>query len=81
MLSALNRDKTRREQQVIVLVQVLAHEINSGYKYSVVPVESFNGVKVSLELKGLFSYQDGEKGKEALPSFCKRPDGNLYDRL
>eukprot|EP00967_Tisochrysis_lutea_P047343 scaffold57648_cov22-Tisochrysis_lutea.AAC.2 len=34
--------------EVVVLVQVLAHEINSGYKYSVVPVESFNGVKGTL---------------------------------
>eukprot|EP00200_Dunaliella_tertiolecta_P008793 CAMPEP_0202381808 /NCGR_PEP_ID=MMETSP1127-20130417/38897_1 /ASSEMBLY_ACC=CAM_ASM_000462 /TAXON_ID=3047 /ORGANISM="Dunaliella tertiolecta, Strain CCMP1320" /LENGTH=681 /DNA_ID=CAMNT_0048980879 /DNA_START=32 /DNA_END=2077 /DNA_ORIENTATION=+ len=46
VLSALNKDKVRRQQQVVVLVQVLAHEINSGYKYSVVPVESFNGVKL-----------------------------------
>lgn len=55
MLSSLNKDKTKRGQQVVVLVQVLAHEINTGYKYSVVPVESFNGVKVGLE-SGLTSF-------------------------
>ena len=31
--------------QVVLLVQVLTHEINHGYKYSVVPCESFNGTK------------------------------------
>lgn len=27
-------------------MQVLAHEINQGYRYTVVPCETFNGVKV-----------------------------------
>lgn len=43
MLSALNSDKTFRGQQSVLLVQVLAHEINHGYRYAVVPCETFNG--------------------------------------
>lgn len=46
VLSALNKNKTRRGQQVVLLVQVLAHEINHGYKYAVVPTESFNGTRL-----------------------------------
>lgn len=46
MLSALNSDKTFRGQQSVLLVQVLAHEINHGYRYAVVPCESFNGQAV-----------------------------------
>ncbi|KXZ51680.1 hypothetical protein GPECTOR_11g131 [Gonium pectorale] len=43
VLAALNQNKTRKGQQVVLLVQVLAHEINHGYRYSVVPCESING--------------------------------------
>ncbi|GLC34013.1 hypothetical protein PLESTB_000828600 [Pleodorina starrii] len=43
VLAALNQNKLRKGQQVVLLVQVLAHEINHGYRYSVVPCESFNG--------------------------------------
>ncbi|GAX78449.1 hypothetical protein CEUSTIGMA_g5889.t1 [Chlamydomonas eustigma] len=45
VLTALNSDKTSRDDQVVLLVQVLTHEINHGYRYSVVPCETFNGVK------------------------------------
>ncbi len=34
-------------QQVVLLVQVLTHEINHGYRYSVVPCKTFNGKKFS----------------------------------
>jgi len=47
VMVALTADKEFRGQQVIVLVQVLAHEINHGYKYSVTVCESFNGVKLT----------------------------------
>ncbi|GFR42650.1 hypothetical protein Agub_g3587 [Astrephomene gubernaculifera] len=43
VLAALNQNKIRKGQQVVLLVQVLAHEINHGYRYSVTPCESFNG--------------------------------------
>ena len=33
--------------QVVLLVQVLTHEINHGYRYSVVPCETFNGTKIA----------------------------------
>ena len=45
LLSALSANKTYGGQQVVILVQVLAHEINHGYKYTVVPCETFNGVE------------------------------------
>ena len=35
--------------QIVILVQVLAHELNHGYKYSVVPCETFNSSKVGYE--------------------------------
>ncbi|GIL46280.1 hypothetical protein Vafri_3303, partial [Volvox africanus] len=46
VLAALNQNKVRKGQQVVLLVQVLAHEINHGYRYSVVPCESFNGQRL-----------------------------------
>lgn len=32
--------------QIVILVQVLSHEINHGYKYTVTPCHSFNDTKV-----------------------------------
>jgi len=46
LLAAMVRDKERPGQQVVVLVQVLAHEINQGYRVNVVPCEAFNGVEL-----------------------------------
>mmetsp|Transcript_37567 Transcript_37567/g.83659 ORF Transcript_37567/g.83659 Transcript_37567/m.83659 type:complete len:631 (-) Transcript_37567:577-2469(-) len=47
VLAAFNAFKTKKGQQVVILVQILAHEINRGYKYSVVPCETFNGKPLS----------------------------------
>eukprot|EP00386_Alphamonas_edax_P006293 GDKI01020425.1.p1 GENE.GDKI01020425.1~~GDKI01020425.1.p1 ORF type:complete len:548 (+),score=159.47 GDKI01020425.1:159-1802(+) len=46
VMVALNRDKEYRHQQAVILVQVLAHEINHGYKYGCVPCEAFNRVTI-----------------------------------
>jgi len=46
VLSACAQQRTHHSQQVVILVQVLSHEINHGYKYSVIPLETFNGTKV-----------------------------------
>ncbi|KAG2425827.1 hypothetical protein HXX76_013452 [Chlamydomonas incerta] len=58
VLAALNQNKTRKGQQVVLLVQVLAHEINHGYRYSVVPCESFNGTRLH-SLRHLAHLVDG----------------------
>jgi hypothetical protein len=41
--------------QIVILVQVLSHEINHGYKYTVTPCHSFNSTKVSHSLGGVHS--------------------------
>lgn len=46
VLQAFVQQRTSPSQQVVILVQVLSHEINHGYKYSVLPVETFNGAAV-----------------------------------
>ncbi|WIA37202.1 hypothetical protein OEZ86_014154 [Tetradesmus obliquus] len=46
VLQAFVQQRTSPSQQVVILVQVLSHEINHGYKYSVLPVETFNGAVV-----------------------------------
>eukprot|EP00798_Chlamydomonas_sp_ICE-L_P024812 gene24812-10459_t len=43
LLQALCANKEHPGQQVVILVQVLAHEINHGYKHTVVPCDTFNG--------------------------------------
>eukprot|EP00878_Enallax_costatus_P010858 GHUV01011338.1.p1 GENE.GHUV01011338.1~~GHUV01011338.1.p1 ORF type:complete len:433 (+),score=89.77 GHUV01011338.1:1260-2558(+) len=46
VLQAFVQQRTSPLQQVVILVQVLSHEINHGYKYSVLPIETFNGSPV-----------------------------------
>ncbi|KAI8469348.1 MAG: DegP-type protease [Monoraphidium minutum] len=47
VLAAFQRQRTTPEEQVVILVQVLSHEINHGYKLGMVPVETFNGAPIS----------------------------------
>lgn len=58
VMAAVNRDKTRKGQQVVLLVQVLAAELNHGYRYSVVPCETFNGTRLH-SLRHLAALADG----------------------
>lgn len=42
ILQAFQQQKTNPYQQVVILVQILSHEINHGYKLAMLPVETFN---------------------------------------
>ena len=43
VITLINENKKSRDQQVVILLQVLAHEVNHGYKQMVVPCQTFNG--------------------------------------
>ncbi|MEW5310963.1 MAG: hypothetical protein WDW38_002714 [Sanguina aurantia] len=58
VLSAFNTHKTHKGQQIVILVQVLAHELNHGYKYSVTPALTFNGTPLR-NLRHLADLVDG----------------------
>jgi hypothetical protein len=57
VITLINEHKKSRDQQVVILLQVLAHEINHGYKQMVVPCHTFNGEAV-MNLKALAAMVD-----------------------
>ena len=65
VITLINENKKSRDHQVVILLQVLAHELNHGYKQMVVPCETFNGVSIT-NLKALAAMVDKcfeEKGR------------------
>lgn len=57
VIALINENKKSRDQQVVILLQVLAHEINHGYKQMMAPIETFNGEPV-VNLKSLAAMVD-----------------------
>lgn len=57
VITLINENKKSKDQQVVILLQVLAHEINHGYKEMVVPCLSFNREPVK-NLQSLASMVD-----------------------
>lgn len=46
VLKAFQEQRASPDQQVVILVQVLSHEVNHGYKLGMAPLERFNGAPV-----------------------------------
>lgn len=46
VIACMNKYRVHPRQQIIVLVQVLSDEVNHGYKFTIVPVKTFNGQPV-----------------------------------